>query len=208
MPPLQIPSVELAAVLMLVQDAGNLNCLLPKVREDSDPHIDVVWGMLSLHASGGGGALLACHVDISNCFWSLVLPPQYRHSFRIRVDDMVYACKALPFGWVYSPVICQEVLTSIVRKGHVRDVIVLIYYDDILVIGFGASRLQPAANAIVDILVSEGALVSPKSKMIPLDCIDWIGKQFRFGEGVITGSTNKWSALPARWLLFSVGHCF
>ena len=59
-----------------------------------------------------GGGSLACHVDISNCFWSLVLPPQYCHSFGIRVDDMVYAFKALPFGWAYSPVICQEVLSG------------------------------------------------------------------------------------------------
>ena len=72
------------------------------------------------------GALLACHVDISNCFRSLILPSQYRQSFRIRVDDTVYAFKALPFGWAYSPVICQEVLTDIVRRARVRDVIVLV----------------------------------------------------------------------------------
>ena len=150
---------------------------------------------------GGGGALLACHIDICICFRSLVLPPQYRQSLRLRVDDIVYAFKALPFGWAYSPVICKEVLTAIVRKADVREVIGVIYYDDILIIRFGADHVQPAANTIVTILVSKGALVSSMSKMTPLDCIDWIGKQFRFGEGVITASTNKWSALLARWLL-------
>ena len=80
------------------------------------------------------------------------------------------------------------------------------YYDNIPVLGFGTAWVQPVANAVVDLLVSEGALVCPKSKLTPLDCIDWIGKQFRFGEAV-TRSTNKWVALLARWLLFGVGHC-
>ena len=54
-PPLQIPSVELVALLMLVQDLGNMHCLPPRVRgdSDSDSHIATVWGLFSLHASGG-----------------------------------------------------------------------------------------------------------------------------------------------------------
>ena len=74
-------------------------------------------------------------------------------------------------------------------------------------ISFGNYRGKPAADAIVAPVISEGALVSPKSKLTPLNCIDWIGKQFRFGEGVISGSTTKWSALLAWWLLFSVSYC-
>ena len=48
--------------------------------------------------------------------------------------------------------------------------------------------------------------MSPKSKLTPLDRIDWMGNSSFWG-GVITGSTNKWAALLARWLLFAVGHC-
>ena len=56
-PPLQIPFVELAALLMLVQDSGHMHCLPPRVRGDSDPHIIAMWELLSLHASGGGGTI-------------------------------------------------------------------------------------------------------------------------------------------------------
>ena len=38
---------------------------------------------------GGGGALLVCHVDISNCFWSIVLPEQFRTYFHILIDAIV-----------------------------------------------------------------------------------------------------------------------
>ena len=206
-PPLQILSVELATLLMLVQVSGNVHCLPPRVRGDCDQHIFAVWELFSLHALGEGEPLLVCHVDISTCFWRLILPPQYRQSFRICVDDTAYAFKVLTFGRAYSPVICQEVLTHIVRRERVRDVFVLVYYDDIPVIRFKNPRVKPAADAIIALLISEGALVSPKSKLTPLSCIQWIGKQFRFGEGVISRSTNKWSALLARWLLIAVSHC-
>ena len=60
-PLLQIPSVELAGIVMLVQDSRNLHSLPPRVRGDHDRHIAVVWELLSLHASGvGGTACLSC----------------------------------------------------------------------------------------------------------------------------------------------------
>ena len=46
--------------------------------------------------------------------------------------------------------------------------------------------------------------MSPKSKLTPLESIEWIGKQFCFREGVMAGSRAKWASLFARWLLFAV----
>ena len=63
--------------------------------------------------------------------------------------DTVYAFRAVPFGWAYSLVICQEILTGIVCRASVCEVIVLICCDDILVLAFRAARVQPAADAIV-----------------------------------------------------------
>ena len=154
-----------------------------------------------LPGGGGGEPLVACHVDISNCVWSLVLPDLFHTCFCILVDNELYLFKALPFGWVYSP---QEVPTQMVRNANAEDVVLLLYYDDILVLGFGAGRIQPAADAIVRVLVVEGAIVSPKSKLMPLD--DWIGKIFCFRQGMIQGSHAKWATLLARLLVFSVGY--
>ena len=113
--------------------------------------------------------LLACHIDISNC---LVLPAQFHTCFRILVEGELYSFRALPFGWAYSPIICKECLTQMIPRAHARDVVVLIYYDDILVLGFGSRRVQLAADAIVRVLVAEGAIVSPKSKLTPFFEID------------------------------------
>ena len=148
--------MQLPMVLMVVQDLGHIHCMPPRMRGDSDPHVIALWELFSLPDSRGGQPLLACHIYISHCFWSLILPPQYRQSFCIRVDDTVYAFQALPFGWAYSPMICQDVLTDIVRRARMREIVVLIYYDDMLVIGFGSFRVKPAADAIVALCISKG----------------------------------------------------
>ena len=61
-----------------------------------------------------------------------MLPRQYHQCYRILVDDILYAFKALPFGWAYSPLICREILAKLVGKANVKDVVVLIYW----VLGF------------------------------------------------------------------------
>ena len=66
-----------------------------------------------------------------------------------------------------------------------RDVVVFVYHDDILVIGWGNCCVKPAADTIVALLILDGALVSPNTILTPLICVDRIFKQFRFGEGVI-----------------------
>ena len=65
-PPLQIPSQKLAAILMLVQDIGNLHSLPPRFRGDCDRYIALVCGMFSLRAPGQGEPLLACYMYINS----------------------------------------------------------------------------------------------------------------------------------------------
>ena len=57
-PPLQNPSVELAAIVMLVQESGNLRFLPPRVKGDADPH--VCGRKCSRCAQGRGGRGAAC----------------------------------------------------------------------------------------------------------------------------------------------------
>ena len=136
---------------MIVQDAGNLRLLPPRERGDANPHVVVMWEMLTMCANGGGGgALLVCHVDISDCFWSIVLPEQFRTCFHILID------------------------------------------------------------AIVRVLVTEGAIVNPNSKLTPPSDIDWIGKTFHFGRGSLNACGRSgqhfWHAgWYFSWVIVSTG---
>ena len=57
-----------------------------------------------------GEELVACPIDLTNAFWSLVLPEALQGGFRVQIDGQIYGFSRLPFGWQFSPLICQYVL--------------------------------------------------------------------------------------------------
>ena len=59
--------------------------------------------------------LVACHIDLTNAFRSLILPEALQGSFRVQIDGQTYGFSCLPFGWQFSPLICQYVLGFILR---------------------------------------------------------------------------------------------
>ena len=77
-----------------------------------------------------------CHIDLSKCFWSLRLPKAFRGAFRVsdgEGDTLSFRC--LLFGWKYSPIVCQEVLERLIEEIGLVGVLVLIYIDDVLIVG-------------------------------------------------------------------------
>ena len=65
----------------------------------------------------GKGGLWATHVDISNCYWGFRLPKEFEEAFRLSLGNLgeglegeTFALLRLPFGWKFSPVLCQRVL--------------------------------------------------------------------------------------------------
>ena len=62
-----------------------------------------------------GGDLFLTHVDLSNAFWSFLLPEGAREMFRFRFGGPLWDMQRLPIGWKYSPVLCQELLGGLVR---------------------------------------------------------------------------------------------
>ena len=61
--------------------------------------------------------LYGTHVDLSNAFWSFKLPRKASRIFRFytRQGGGLVSLDRLPFGWAFSPFICQELLGRVVR---------------------------------------------------------------------------------------------
>ena len=77
-----------------------------------------------------------CHIDLSNCFWSLHLPEAFRGAFRVLDGEGgVLSFKCLPFGWKYSPILCPKVLERLLEEIGLVGVLVLIHMDDVLIVG-------------------------------------------------------------------------
>ena len=120
--------------------------------------------------------LVACHIDLTDVFWSLVLLEALQGSFRVQIDGQIYGFSCLPFGWQFSPLICQYVLGLILESIQLDSVLVLQYIDDFLVVGYGKRRVRTGARALSDALRRAGAIISIKGVLEPVPELPWLVK--------------------------------
>ena len=167
-----------------------------------------VWEVLGLRGGGGDEELCMCHIDLSNCFWSLCLLETFWGAFRISDGEGgVLSFRCLPFGWKYSPILCQKVLERLVEDIGLVGVLVLIYIDDVLIAGRGKGRVHEQAMRAAQVLRAVGGVISPKSTLEPVTRLVWLGKGVDLGGGSPRTVGNAWEALLAHWSRLSVGVC-
>ena len=199
-----LPSVEVLALLAQVAQQGS-SFFLPSFYARARC-LRPLWDVLSLLGGEGEGELCMCHIDLSNCFWSLQLPREFWRAFRVSDGDGgVLAFRCLPFGWKYSPPLCQRVLERLVADAGLSGVLVLIYLDDVLIVGRGRARVRKQTARVTEALRHAGAVVSPKSTLEPVQRLVWLGKDIDLKGGEVRTTGNAWEALFAHWLRLSVG---
>ena len=84
-------------------------------------------------------------------------------------------------------------------------VFVLIYIDDVLIVGRGRARVREQAMRAVQALRAAGGVISPKSTLEPVTRLVWLGEDVDLGGGSLRTAGNAWEALLAHWLRLSVG---
>ena len=149
---------------------------------------------------------VCANIDLSNCFWSLRLPEAFWGAFRILDGEggvLSFGCWR--FGWKYSPMLCQKVLERLVEEIGLVGVLVLIYINDVLIVGRGKARAREQALRAVEALRAAGGVISPKSTLEPVARLVWLGKDVDLGGGSLRTAGNAWEALLAHWLELSVG---
>ena len=117
--------------------------------------------------------------DLSDCFWSIRMPYKWCRVFRVNTPPGCFRWLTLPFGWKYSPVLCQRLVSALVRRA-LRDLRArgVTYLDDVLVSALGRCRLRVAVRRVSRVLGKAAFLISPKSVIEPVRSLDFIGKQF------------------------------
>ena len=86
-------------------------------------------------------------------------------------------------------------------------VLVLIYIDDVLIVGRGKARVRKQARRAMEALRAAGGVISPKSTLEPVTRLVWLGKDVDLGGGSLRTAGSTWEALVAHWLRLSVGGC-
>ena len=94
-----------------------------------------------------------------------------------------YTWTRLPFGWTFSPVVCQKLVSGIVKGALARlQSEGFVYLDDILLVARKPKVGRDTRN-VARILHRASFMISPKSVFEPTQRLDFIGKWFNTAEG-------------------------
>ena len=139
-------------------------------------------------------------LDVSNIYWSVLLPEEHATSFRFRVKGTTYAIPILPFGWAASPNMAIEVLAAYHTLHFPGDTILIQYVDDILLVSADPHRLYLETTMLAEDLHEAGWIVSPKSQVIPATNASWMGKELRGDEYTLLQSAEYMATTIAMWI--------
>ena len=106
-------------------------------------------------------------------------PAMLEKDFRGWGGGRRYKYTKLPFGWRYSPAICQLLVKSLVCSALQRfgkTVAFQVYLDDILLYGSSRRRLIAATKSVIAKLKDAGFIMSPKSDLSPKRQMVFVGK--------------------------------
>ena len=119
----------------------------------------------------------------------------------VRVHGKGWRYTRLPFGWKYSPAVCQRLVRALVRSAvQGLPVLTYVYLDNILVSASSPSLVSQALRKIVHKLRSAGFIISPKSETTPSQQLTFIGKHIDLRQGSIANSPEAIAAALRIWL--------
>jgi hypothetical protein len=108
----------------------------------------------------------------------------------------------IPFGWKYSPSLCQRLVAALTRRALAGlKVKAWVYLDDILFSSTSKRAVRKAGRRLVKVFQAAGFLISPKSEFEPSPAISFIGKCFDATDRSISNMTGMLKVCLAAWVL-------
>lgn len=153
--------------------------------------------------------LFATTLDLTNFFWSLQLPQEAQHIFRI--DNFSFTSP--PFGWNLSPIIAQKslefLLSSSLENSHFSllyrsEFWYFVYYDDVFLLATTFSLCNDITQFFVSVLQQNSLIISKKSCLNPSQQIKWLGKLFLLNKRQITNTHHTLLCTISRSVLASL----
>ena len=139
--------------------------------------------------------------DLQNCYWSIKLPREWRRVFVVTAGARAYRVTRLPFGWAYSPSICQRLVSGIVKgslRGPHEDP--ESYLDDVLVAEPSKRRARRVTRAAAGRLRKAGFIISPKSDHRPSASQVFVGKVLDSRKSSMLNLAGTLAAAIRGWL--------
>ena len=154
-----------------------------------------------------GVELYGTHIDLSNAFWSFLLPRKARRIFRFLTHQKggLVSLDRLPFGWAFSPYLCQEILGRVVGDAVPDGVFLVHYLDDFILLSSDKPLLGSTTSRLKDRIVRAGFLVSAKSTLDPVQKLQALGKVVDLKERSIQVQPFVFLQFLVAWLRLATG---
>ena len=148
------------------------------------------------------GRVFLAKLDLQNAYWSIHLPVAWRRAFVVQGGSgRKFRYSRLPFGWSYSPAICQRLVQAIIRRVLSRHgVRGWVYLDDIVSSCQRRGRLRRAVRDCKARLRKAGFIVGSKSETTPTECLGFIGNTLDTRVGTISNSVGALVGAFRAWV--------
>ena len=137
------------------------------------------------------------HFGHSNCRGR---PAEFLDFIPSRGGGGLVSLDRLPFGWAFSPFICQELLGRVVRDIVPEGVYLVHYLDDFILLSCDRDLLEDATEKVAVRIGQAGFLVSSKSTLSPVQVLQALGKVVNLRERFIQVQPFVFLQLMVAWI--------
>lgn len=121
----------------------------------------------ALHTIAPGDYLVS--LDLKDAYFSIPIFKPHRKFLRFKWSDQTYEFTCLPFGYSLAPRVFTKVLKPVISYLRANGYKVVIFLDDILLIGSSVEECLSQLSSLRDLLESLGFVINVnKSQLIPV----------------------------------------
>ena len=128
----------------------------------------------ALHTIAPGDYLVS--LDLKDAYFSIPIFKPHRKFLRFKWSDQTYKFTCLPFGYSLAPTVFTKVLKSVISYLRANGYKIVIFLDDILLIGSSVEECLSQLSSLRVLLESLGFVINVnKSQLIPVTRILYLG---------------------------------
>lgn len=118
----------------------------------------------------------ATNIDLKDAYFLLPVNSKYKKYLRFILEGQRYQFNCLPFGLNIAPYIFTKTMKQVAKYLRLKNVLLVIYLDDILIIARDRLECKINTNLTINLLTNLGFIINTeKSQLIPSQKITYLG---------------------------------
>ena len=114
-------------------------------------------------------------LDLKDAYLTVGVHEQSQHYLRFIWQGQAYQFQALPFGLCTAPRVFTKLLKPVITFLRTRNIRLLIYLDDILIVGSDIKTLKEQTGQVLDLLQSLGFIINFEKSVLTPPVMEFLG---------------------------------